>query len=137
MKLAELGTAAKAPKPDTIQKIQRELEGLVGALNDWTSMVEDHLQDHVQDLEELVVANLEEIRSLSEAAKEQQKQHTEEIDQRKKEAEEQQRAADKALAEAKELLAKEEAAHSATRQDLSETRDKAAQDVRDRDAKVR
>ena len=36
MKLAELSTAAKAPKPDVIGKISKELETNVGALNDWT-----------------------------------------------------------------------------------------------------
>ena len=106
MKLAELGTAAKAPKPEVIQKIAKELEGLVGALNDWTSMVEDHLQDHVQDLEDLVVSNLSEVQTLQEAARESKLQHEEEIQQLKKAAEEQRREADKALAEVKEALAK-------------------------------
>lgn len=106
MKLAELGTAAKAPKPDVIQKIAKELEGLVGALNDWTSMVEDHLQDHVQDLEDLVVSNLNEVQTLQEAARESKLRHEEEIQQLKRTAEEQQREADKALAEVKEALAK-------------------------------
>ena len=69
MKLAELAAAvnAKAPKPEQMTKIAAELERAVGSLNDWTSMVETLLREHVADLEDLVQAKVSQLETSDQA----------------------------------------------------------------------
>ena len=148
MKLAELSSAAKAPKPDVIQKISKELETNVGALNDWTSMVESLLRDHVADLEDLVTANLQHIQALEQDAAEQVRKHAEELQKQRAAAEEervrleallnsQKQDFEDQLKRQKELAAKLEDEYKQYKQSaeaqLAATKQQALQDVRERD----
>jgi hypothetical protein len=140
MKLAELGTAAKAPKPDVIQKITRELENGVGVLNDWTSMVETLLREHVSDLEDLVDSNFSLLENERATATEERIRLNADVQQQQDEKEDVKKESDRLLADAgdkyNKLRAEFEAFKASAAAELSATKEKAQQDVSTRDGTI-
>ena len=56
MSIAELRSAARAPKPDSLLRLADNLEASLQSLTDWTGLVEELLRSHTADLEESLVA---------------------------------------------------------------------------------